>query len=285
MAQLSSLVLLGNMQLPVGLWVEGIKQSEISIRALSGRDEEAIGDEALWHSPAAQVSALLAATITRIGDLAPVKLEHVHSMTVLDRDIALIGLHLHLFGDRIQSTVKCPNIECGKPIDIDFCLSELPIPDRNDAAPQYVFIVDGKNITYRLPTGIDQEVVSDLARNNNDQAAQTILERCVEHFNTLSPEQVIALQEEMARRDPQLDTDFNAHCPECGKDFTLHFDIQDFLLRKISGARQRLYQQVHTLAWYYHWSEAEIMTLPFQKRQIYINLLSDLISEIEEARL
>jgi hypothetical protein len=227
------------------------------------------------------VSALLAATVTQIGTLAPVGIENIRTLAVLDRDILLMALHLRLFGDRIQATIRCPNAGCGKLIDIDFCLSDLPIPERYDVAPQYVFAADGKSITYRLPTGRDQEAAAALARNDADKAAQIILQRCVDHLDAFSPEQVAALRQEMDRRDPQIETEFDTLCPECSSRYEIHFDVQDFLLREITATRMQLYRQVHTLAWYYHWSEAEIMALPYLKRRIYINLLSDLISEAE----
>ena len=271
-------------RLPVGLWVNGVHCREASLRALSGSDEETIGDASYWPSPAARVTALLTAVTMRIGTLAPIDAEHIRALTVLDRDALLIALRQRLFGDRIQSTIVCPNADCGKRIDLDFRLSDLPVPDRSDDAQCYEFTVDGRSIVYRLPDGGDQEAAAGLVGTDVDQAEQIILRRCVEDFDELSADQVAALHEEMARRDPQLDNEFDAHCPECGRDFGVHFDIQDFLLREISGTRLQLYRQVHTLAWYYHWSEAEILAMPFQKRRIYLDLLSDLISEIAEAR-
>ena len=271
-------------RLPVGLWVDGVRCREASLRALSGSDEETIGDASSWPSPAARVTALLAAAVMRLGTLAPIGAEQIRALTVLDRDTLLIALRQRLFGDRVQSTIVCPTADCGKPIDLDFHLSDLPVPDRSDDTQRYELAVDGRSVVYRLPNGGDQEAAAELAGTDMDQAEQLILRRCVEDFDALSPDQVVALQAEMARRDPQLDTEFDAHCPECGRDFGVHFDIQDFLLREISGTRLQLYRQVHTLAWYYHWSEAEILAMPFQKRRIYLDLLSDLITEIEEAR-
>jgi hypothetical protein len=32
-----------------------------------------------------------------------------------------------------------------------------------------------------------------------------------------------------------------------------------------------LYDEVHTLAWHYHWSEAEILALPRVRRQLYLS--------------
>ncbi len=271
-------------RLPVGLWVEDVRHREVSLRALNGLDEETIGEASVWTSPAARVTALLAATVTRIGTLAPIEVEHIRALTVLDRDVLLIALRQSLSGDRIQSTIVCPNDKCGKPIDLDFRLSDLPVPDRADDALRYEFAVDGRKFAYRLPNGGDQEAAAGLAGADVAQAEQIILRLCVENFDALAVDQVAALQEEMAHRDPQLATEFDAHCPECGRDFGVHFDIQDFLLREISGTRLQLYRQVHTLAWYYHWSEAEILAMPFQKRHIYLNLLSDLVSDIEGAQ-
>ncbi len=272
------------MRLPVGVWVEGVRYREASLRALSGSDEETIGDASSWPSPAARVTALLTAAVMRIGALAPIDVEQIRALTVLDRDAVLIALRQRLFGDRIQSTIICPNAECGKPIDLDFRLSDLPVPDRSGDTRRYEFTIDGRSVAYRLPDGGDQEAAAGLVGTAVDQAEQIILRRCVENFDELSADQVAALHAEMARRDPQLDDEFDAHCPECGRDFGVHFDIQDFLLREISGTRLQLYRQVHTLAWYYHWSEAEILAMPFQKRHIYLDLLSDLVSEIAEAR-
>jgi hypothetical protein len=281
-ANLRSLDLAGVVHLPVGLWVDGMRQRDVSIRNLTGRDEEMIGDASRWPSPAARVSALLAVTVIQIGSLNPVGLEEVRALTVLDRDILVAALRQRLFGERIQSTVRCPRDGCGRLMDIDFDLGDLPLPERSDPEPRYEFKVGGKRISGRLPNGGDQEAVALVARNDLDGAAQLILKRCVDHLEMLSSEQVAGLHEEMARRDPQLDTDFDAHCPECGNDFKVHFDVQDFLLREISAAGRQLYRQVHTLAWYYHWSEAEILAMPLQKRRVYLDLLSDMVSDYEE---
>ncbi len=284
MAQIGSLVHSGHVDLPVGLWAGGARQCEASLRVMSGRDEERIGDAALWPSPAARASALLASTLERIGAISPVGLEHARALAVLDRDILLVALRQSLFGDRVQSTVACPHPGCGKRVDIDFNLSDLPVPDRPDPAPAYTLALEGREVSFRLPNGGDQEAAA-LTGGGVAQAAQAILERCVTGLAALSAEQAAALRDEMARRDPQLDTEFDARCPECGEAFLLHFDIQDYLLCEISMARRELFRQVHTLAWYYHWSEAEIMALPYARRQTYLRLLSDAVSEVEEARL
>ncbi len=273
-----------SVRLPVGLWIDGARLRDASIRVLSGADEEMVGDASRWSSSAAQVTGLLAAAVTRLGSLAPISPEHIQALTVLDRDVLLIAMRQLLFGDRIQSTIVCPNADCGKKMDLDFRLSDLPVPDRSDAAPEYEVTLDGQPFRYRLPNGGDQEAVASLVKADPDRAEQSLAQRCVEGDDTLSADQLAALREDMANHDPQLETEFGVHCPECGNDFSVHFDVQDFLLREIAGTHLELYRQVHTLAWYYHWSESEILAMPSQKRHIYLDLLADLIGELEEAR-
>ncbi|HUH98345.1 MAG TPA: hypothetical protein VLZ89_13355 [Anaerolineales bacterium] len=282
MAQLHSLDHAGLIHLPVGLWMEGMPQREAVLQDLRGRDEERIADASRWPSTAARVSALLTATLRGIGQIAPVDLEHVRALAVLDRDILLVALRRRLFGDRIVSTIRCPEENCGKLVDIEFKLGDLQLPERTESRPAYACQIGGRQVTLRLPNGADQESVAARARVDPEQASRLILGRCVDHFDDLASSQVEQLVIEMARLDPQLDTEFAARCPECGQDFTVHFDIQDFLLREISAAGDHLYRQVHTLAWYYHWGEAEIMAMPTQKRRLYIKMLSDMVSEAEQ---
>ena len=269
-------------RLPIGLWTFGERHRDASLRPLSGAEEEAIGDASRWPVLAGRVSALLSLVVTRIGSVSPIELEHVRALAVLDRDVLMLALRQQLFGDRVQATIDCP--QCDDKIDLDFRLSDLPIPDRASDAPRYEAAIDGQTIAYRLPNGGDQEAAAVWIGSDPERAERTILQRCVEQLDRLSPDQITALRDEMARRDPQLIDEFDAHCPECGGDFNVHFDIQDFLLREIATASAQLYRQVHTLAWYYHWSETEILAMSLRKRRIYLDLLADTIDELTEAR-
>ncbi len=277
--------------LRVGLWHDHARELDVSLRALTGTEEESLGDAARWSSPAARVSALLAHAVTRIGDIEHISIDYIRALNVLDRDLLLIALRQFHFGDRVDVTLTCPNAECGKKIDLDFRLSDLPIPDRVDAQPDYEFEIDGRRISFRLPNGGDQEFAAASYAADPVAAEHAILTRCILAIDgepateaaALTAEQLTALGEEMDRRDPQIDNEFDAVCPECGNAFRAYFDIQDFLLREFSDARSQLYRQVHTLAWYYHWSEAEIMTLPFPKRKTYLDLLADVFAAPEEA--
>lgn len=46
-----------------------------------------------------------------------------------------------------------------------------------------------------------------------------------------------------------------------------------------------LYQEVHLLALHYHWSEADILRLPFPKRRRYLRLLAQHLGTSDESEL
>ena len=58
-----------------------------------------------------------------------------------------------------------------------------------------------------------------------------------------------------------------AQCPECGHDFSVPFDPQEFFFGELRTSRDFLYREVHYLAYHYHWSEQEIMAMPRDKRR------------------
>ena len=45
----------------------------------------------------------------------------------------------------------------------------------------------------------------------------------------------------------------------------------------------KLYKDIHLLAFYYHWSENEIMSMTIKKRKKYIQLLNEELNETGRA--
>jgi len=267
--------------LPVGLWADGVCHRDAALTPMTGIHEERFGDTNRWPSPAAEVTELLAASVSRIGSVMPIRDEHIRSLAILDRDVLLIALRRHLFGDLIQGTITCPVPECGKPIDMDFSLCQLPVPEMNEDSSHHDIAVGDCRRSYRLPNGGDQEAAAEFSSIDAVDAEEILLRRCIPKFTELCEADRNAVLTEMERHDPQLKTEFAARCPECGKEFIVHFDIQEYLLHEMSDARAHLYRDVHTLAWYYHWSEWDILSMPTQKRRMYLSLLADLTNRTE----
>ncbi len=272
---------------------------------LTGREEE------LLNSSGDSVSALLVTRVLsrcvcRIGDIAPVTEGIARNLLVGDRQYLLLKLREVTFGDGVQGTVNCPWPDCGQKVDIDFSLKEIPVKEIENRAlyhslrlsPQAAFIDEQgekhRKIIFRLPNGGDQEVLSSLLVENEALTLTKLLERCIQEigpFNNLgtkfihklTPNARLEIEKHMEKIAPQVELNMGALCPECGREFTLPFDLQDFFFGELRVSQDLLYREVHYLAYHYHWSEREIMEMPREKRRKYIEVLADEIERLNNA--
>ena len=76
---------------------------------------------------------------------------------------------------------------------------------------------------------------------------------------------------------PKVEQAMDATCAECGRTFTVPFDIQRFFFGELRTDDDVLYHEVHYLAYHYHWSEREIMAMTRDKRHKYIDVLAGAI--------
>jgi hypothetical protein len=88
-----------------------------------------------------------------------------------------------------------------------------------------------------------------------------------------SAELAAAIEARMAELAPGLDIELDAACPECGADFAGRLDLVPRLLGELCGSARLLEQEVHVIAWNYHWSEHGILGLARQKRRRYVELI------------
>jgi hypothetical protein len=153
--------------------------------------------------------------------------------------------------------------------------------------------IDDEEVSYRvhfrLPTGADQEAVAARGARDAETAAQQIARRCVDRVvdaeGTELPEEawpgslVEELSEQLETLDPQAELIINSKCPFCNHGFSRLFDVAAYFSKELGGREERFYREVHTLAFYYHWSEQEIMRLTLPQRHRYIELINETLSE------
>ena len=84
----------------------------------------------------------------------------------------------------------------------------------------------------------------------------------------------------MERVTPKIELNIETDCSECGRAFVVPFDVHHFFFGELRTDSELLYRQVHYLAYHYHWSEHEIMAMPRNKRQMYVELLADEIERL-----
>ena len=215
----------------------------------------------------------------------------VRNLLVGDREFLVIKLRLMTVGDNLDLQLSCPNPECGKLMDLSFSLVDMPIDERPvDSRFFELRPVDGDEIVFSLPTGADQEALA--AHADDSDVVYQLLARSIQRIGTLErpdphviaslPESISTqIEERMQELSPDVTAEVEGVCPECAAPFSHRFDLSSMLLTELISNRRVLEREVHFLAWHYHWSEREILSMPRAKRRRYIDLL---IEEIEGAQ-
>jgi hypothetical protein len=277
--------------LPGGCWLDDTCHREVRLRPISGSDEDYLLDAGNLLLPAHRATALIARCLERLGPRGPVTLETVRSLTVGDREALLLHLRHLTLGDHMQGVVDCPTSDCGEKMDLDLKVSDLLLPPYEDYRRSYEAAVadNGSDyrVRFRLPTGADQEDVAVVARTDSEAAGELLLYRCVESVTgedgepveTLPPAVADRISDVMSELDPQAELTLSLTCPACERAFLAPFDTASYLFRELDGRVMRLYREVHLLAFYYHWSEAEIIDMPDRKRRLYLELLEEALTQ------
>ncbi len=279
----------------------GAVNQNVVLAPLSGREEELLAGN---HSRGSDslITYILNQCIRSIGNINPVSEDIVRNLLIADRQYLLLKLREVTFGESVQATVPCPWPDCGKKVDIDFSLENIPVIASEDKGPTYkmklpvnaAFESVHRDVVFRLPIGDDQEVISPYLYENEAKALTMLLNRCIQSigpiqntgeglFSRLSPLARMEIEKQMQAVAPRVELDMGANCPECGREFTIPFDLQDFFFGELRTSRDLLCREVHYLAYHYHWSEKEIMDMPREKRRNYIEVLADEIERMNNA--
>jgi hypothetical protein len=290
--------------LPGGYWdSDGALHREYELSVLTGREEELLTQVSRAES-ASLVSTLLSRTVRRLGDISPVTEAVARQLLVADRQYLLLMLRKCTFGETVRADLFCPWAECGHRVSMEFRIDDLPVQQQVKRAPLYTVTLSPEafdrgeaslqyEVTFRLPNGADQEAVSPLLKENEAAALSLLLARTVqrigpltspnlEQMAALSAEARMEIEAEMERVAPKVELNIETACPECGRAFEVPFDLQRFFFGELRTDLDLLFHQVHYLAYHYHWGESEIMAMPGNKRQRYIELLAGEIERLND---
>jgi hypothetical protein len=254
-----------------------------AIRAVTGREEELLA-ESLGESTAVTVTAILARCVLSLGNVAT-SADAVRQLSVGDREALLLHLRRATLGDQIDCVAMCPDPGCGERLDLTLSVGSLLVEPVADAAAWYeeTFATAGGEaaVRFRVPTGADQEAIADIASTDAVAAARELLARCVASApgsggdSMELPDDVAdAVAVRMAELDPQAEIRLRFDCAACGRPVDVLFDTASFFFAEIGATAERLYDEIHAIAWHYHWSEDAILDLPRNRRRRYLDLIS-----------
>ena len=287
--------------LPGGYWDSaGVLHREFELTVLTGREEELLAQTRRTES-ASLVSAVLSRSVRRLGNISPLTETEASRMLVADRQYLLLKLRQITFGDVVRADLFCPWAECGRRISLQFSVDDVPVEAPAERAPSYTVTLSRqamdkedealRAVCFRLPNGADQEAVTPLLADNEAEALTALLARAIQRIGPLSspgmddiaglsPLARAEIETAMERAAPKVELNMETDCPECRRGFLVPFDVQRFFFGELRMDRELLYRQVHYLAYHYHWGEGEIMAMPRNKRQNYVELLADEIERL-----
>lgn len=276
--------------LPRGITTDGRLERRAELRALTGRDEEFLFVEALSMLPAERNTALLARCVTSLGAGREVTTEDVRGLCLGDRESLLLHLCAAAAGNRIHGLIECPDPDCEEKLDVDLDITDLLAAPYDDASETYeTELAEGDiafRIRFRLPDGLHQERAARLFLVDPAGAERYLAHAIVEEVSSegtlleaLPDEFLGELAGLVEAHDPQAELHLGVRCLQCKKTFSVLFDAGEFLFQEVAARRRGFYGEVHALAFHYHWSEAEILSLPVDRRRLYVGLIADELSD------
>jgi hypothetical protein len=265
-------------ELPHGLFdADGVCHRDAVLRAMTGNEELLLADAEVMGARA--VNELLVSVLERLGDYDRVDAELVGALTRGDRQALVLHLRAGLYGDRISLVVRCPNPACAALADVDLRVSEL-LPARGEPRSTLSCETPHGTAIIHEPTGADDDAVA--GDGSRTERGAALWSRIVElGGKRLSPAEwsalpattrhPIALALAEGARVPELT--FLARCPTCVAHLEISIDPFAMLARELRLGGDRLFAEVHALAFHYHWPESEILALPRPRRWRYLELI------------
>ncbi len=258
--------------------------ADAEFAVLTGAGEAAILNAPAETCAAGLITVVLAHSVRRIGALRRVTAASVRALIVQDREFLLLRLRELTLGPDMWVRVECPRPDCAQGMEIKLRLDALPLT-RRPAPARYLPYDDA--IEFRLPTGEDQEWIASDPQEDTD-LRRRMLERCLRlrdggghvDVSALDDGTVAAIEERMQAAAPDLTPEMDAVCPDCRQPFVAEVDLPFLILSELRAATRRLEDEVHVLAWNYHWAEADILAMSRPKRARYVRLIEEQLDRL-----
>ena len=255
------------MQLPGGLIRDDERRRDFALRPFAGDNELALGEIMRSTTPwPRRVSEILSLLVAEIGG-QEVTIDLANSLSTGDRAFLLWQIHRQLGHDTAWFSERCQ--DCGERYDFSLDLGAMPVKEAGISYPIAVCLLRRKKQRFRVPTGSDQEW---LQNQDPEQLQSAMIHRLAidkidEDLTKQELEDIEAIIESIA---PEMGFTGEVACPECSATASVSIDPYQ---RLKSANSDSLLEDIDRIARAYHWSEAEILSLPRIRRERYLTLI------------
>ena len=232
---------------------DGVLHKTFTLREMTGRDEEAISKSDLRQNGGKLISTLLERCVLSIGTLTRKEVgtdkwkDIIKSLFVGDQDYILIKLRELSMGGEIEVNHTCPHCKNSMKTFLD--VSELEIkPFQGNRVVEFELpkgYRDKKGVVHRsgkmkLPTGLDREILTPMARKNLAQASTLMLTRLCK-FDDEGVYVTEDVMRDLTVRDREylqkllqdnlfgVNLEIPVTCTECGEEFMGNLNTTNFI--------------------------------------------------------
>ncbi|QXJ21272.1 hypothetical protein AGRA3207_002109 [Actinomadura graeca] len=243
-------------ELPVG-YEDGDGQVHRTavLRKMTGRDEAVLADRRHRANGARMISELLGGCLVRLGTLEAPGIRAAQGLYSADRQFLLIRLREITFGPEMRASYACG--ACHESTTLVEDLSELDVVRLGPGevpGDVTVKLEDGyvdrtgelyDVLVFRHPTGLDEERVAGVIRENASQGKNALMARCLKEMGDMPGPKLEALGtavfKDMTLSDrglvdralndggPGIDLRRTVGCGGCGREYTASLDMSNFL--------------------------------------------------------
>ncbi len=204
------------------------------------------------------ISAVLQTCLSRV-DGAAFEGTEVARWTIVKRRQGLLAVAVATNGAQRQLTTTCQ--ACGEQLDLNVDLKDF----RQDWRAEDVPFGKGR---LRLPRPADLVGIAD---GDEEKLARALLLGTPPAHTGWEAEAEAVL----SAADPLADLELQATCPHCGAPVTLPLVLETMLVEQLAAEATRLMDEIHVMAFAYHWTEPEILALPEGRRRHYLTRIQE----------
>lgn len=178
-------------------------------------------------------------------------------------------------GSSVPLLFNCSN--CAEELEIELELAEISNLQRSSDEVETISVrLDEQTLSFRKPTGRDQEVWAETIFRDERDASREMIDSLAddpESLKDLAPDAFLEIENALDEADPLVNFSCVITCEVCGIQAEHDVDLLEIALEKLRSAQNALLLMVHRLASKYHWSEKEIFAIPQIRRLQYLRFI------------